>query len=117
MIAPDYNPMGDCYTGYQGILCTDCKIGYSRTNDYECSACPEKATNVVRITGILILAIILVVFMIRSTLAGAKDQNNVTSIYTKILMNHIQLIMLTASFDFQWPALLVKFFNSSKPVA
>lgn len=37
MIAPDYNPIGSCLTGYQGILCTDCAIGYSRKGDYECS--------------------------------------------------------------------------------
>ena len=36
--------------------------------------------------------------MVRTTLDGAYDQTNVTSIYTKIMMNHLQLIMLTASF-------------------
>eukprot|EP00347_Sterkiella_histriomuscorum_P001991 403369895 len=117
MVAPDYNPIGSCFDGYQGILCADCQVGYSRTGDYECSICPEESVNIVRISGIILLAIILVVFMIKSTLAGAKDQNNVTSIYTKILMNHIQLIMLTASFDFKWPKLILEFFDSSKPVA
>lgn len=32
-------------------------------------------------------------------------------------MNHIQLIMLTSSFNFNWPDLLNKFFNYSAPAA
>ena len=55
--------------------------------------------------------------MIRSTLAGAKELKNVTSIYMKILMNHIQLILLTASFDFSWPDEVNAFFDTAKPVA
>ena len=31
-------------------------------------------------------------------------------------MNHIQLIMLTASFNFNWPSMVQKFLDSSKPV-
>jgi len=38
--------------------------------------------------------------MVRSTLAGATQQKNNTSIYMKILMNHFQLILLVSSFNF-----------------
>lgn len=55
--------------------------------------------------------------MIRSTLSGAKEKNNVTSIFMKILLNHFQLILLTASFDFKWPDAVVQLFNTAKPVA
>ena len=48
--------------------------------------------------------------MIRSTLQGAKEKNNVTSIFIKILLNHMQLILLTASFDFEWPQQVIDFF-------
>jgi len=41
--------------------------------------------------------------MIRSTLAGASQLKNVQSVYYKILLNHMQLIMLTASFNLNWP--------------
>jgi len=41
--------------------------------------------------------------LIKSTMAGAKERKNVTSIYTKILMNHFQLLILTANFEFDWP--------------
>ena len=38
--------------------------------------------------------------MIKITLDGATAKRNVTSIFTKILMTHFQLIMLSSSFDF-----------------
>lgn len=37
MISPDYNPVGDCATGYEGILCAECEVGYSRVYDYQCA--------------------------------------------------------------------------------
>lgn len=89
MIAPEYNSMGSCYEGYQSTLCSDCISGYSRSSDFKCALCPDPAINVIRLGAIMFLAVGLVVFMIRSTLAGANDKNNVTSIYIKILMNHV----------------------------
>ena len=65
----------------------------------------------------MLLAIALVAFMIKSTFSGAKDKNNVTSIYIKILMNHVQLIVLTASFNFDWPDKVKDLFDAAKPVA
>ncbi len=58
-----------------------------------------------------------VIFMVRSTLKGAVEERNITSVYTKILMNHVQLITLTASFDFDWPAMVMAFFSSAEPVS
>ena len=43
--------------------------------------------------------------------------NNIQSVYIKILMNHLQLILLTASFDLNWPDEVVKYFESTEPVA
>jgi len=64
-------------------------VGYSRTSGYECGICPKTGVNLLRIGAILFLATFVVVFLIKSTLAGAKERKNVTSIYTKILMNHL----------------------------
>lgn len=63
------------------------------------------------------LAVCVVVLLIRSTLNGALVKKNVMSIFQKILMNHLQLIIMTASFNFNWPAMVAKFFNTSQPVA
>ena len=88
MQPPDYNPQGDCAEPYQGILCASCEPGFTISADYKCSRCPPLGTNTIRLIGIFITVIILVVMLIRSTLQGAAEKKNVTSIYTKILMNH-----------------------------
>ncbi|CDW77647.1 UNKNOWN [Stylonychia lemnae] len=67
--------------------------------------------------GVGICAVIIVVLMIKSTLDGALVKRNVMSIFQKILMNHLQLITMTASFNFNWPAKVVEFFSSSQTVA
>ena len=79
--------------------------------------CPEKTTNILRLTFSFIGMIIVVIFVVRSTLQGAKETNNITGIYSKILLSHIQLIMLTASFNFNWPKKVMELFDATKPVA
>lgn len=64
-----------------------------------------------------IVAIVVIALIIRSTLAGAVQKKNVQSVYVKILMNHLQLLVLTSSFDFDWPDRVLELFNTSKPVA
>ncbi|CDW91326.1 UNKNOWN [Stylonychia lemnae] len=117
MIPPLNNPLGECLLGYQGILCADCQRGYSRDGDYKCSLCPNRGLNILRLIALFIGAVTLVVFMIRQTLKGAKDMNNVTSIYLKILLNHFQLLLMTTSFDFQWSQQIFSFFSTSKQLA
>ncbi|CDW81646.1 UNKNOWN [Stylonychia lemnae] len=117
MIPPNNNILGECSKGYRGVLCADCEIGFSRDNDFQCSFCPIPFLNSLRLLAILTAVVILVVFMIRSSLNGAMDANNVTSIYLKILLNHFQLILVTASFDFRWSQQIVEFFSSTKQVA
>lgn len=61
--------MGACETGYQGVLCVDCQIGYSRTgSSYECSACPDNGVNAVRLIGLFFIIIIALSLLIRSNL-------------------------------------------------
>ena len=61
--------------------------------------------------------IVGICIMIRSTLNGALQRKNIQSVYIKILMNHLQLILLTASFDFNWPQNVEDFFETSEPIA
>jgi hypothetical protein len=103
MLAPENNPQGECLEGYNGILCADCVPGYSRTGTFECSLCPDLTSNIIKLVAVTLIVIGGVCFIIRSTIQGAKDKYNITSIYMKILMNHFQLIVMTASFNFKWP--------------
>ena len=66
---------------------------------------------------IFVAAIIVIVIIIRSTLAGAIQRKNIQSVYIKILMNHLQLLTLTASFKLKWPSNVDDLLNSSKPAA
>lgn len=92
-------------------------MGWSRTGTFDCSVCPDPAVNSMRIAAILIAVIGVIVLMIRSTLAGASQLKNVQSVYYKILLNHLQLIMLTASFNLNWPEMVQEFFDSAEPAA
>ncbi|CDW82348.1 UNKNOWN [Stylonychia lemnae] len=116
MVPPQNDPQGQCYTGYAGILCADCNPGYSVTGAFQCGKCPEYAQNIFRIVAIILVGIVVIILLIRSTLQGAADVKNITSVFQKILLNHIQLIVLTASFDFSWPQIVMDYFKSSETV-
>lgn len=118
MQAPDNNPSGDCAEGYEGVLCEDCASGYSRSGsgDSKCNRCPESSLNVFRLVSVITIAVIVISLMIRSTLIGARNTANISNVFVKILFNHLQLIMLTASFDFSWPDQVLTFFDSVRPV-
>ena len=72
--------------------------------------------NVFRITAIFLGAVVVLSLMIRSTLKGAANVKNITSVYQKILLNHIQLVMLTASFEFNWPQIVMDYFKANQTV-
>jgi hypothetical protein len=86
---PEYNELGQCADSYEGTLCGTCQVGYSKTDSFKCSKCPHKLANAIRLVFILLAAIGVVIYLVRSTLLGAKEEKNVTSIYIKILMNHL----------------------------
>ena len=65
----------------------------------------------------LFIALIVVVIITKSTLDGALVRKNLQSIYFKILMNHLQLIFLSASFDFDWPNNVEEFYDTIKPTS
>eukprot|EP00347_Sterkiella_histriomuscorum_P005934 403354704 len=111
------SPMGECQAGYQGILCADCEPGFSRTGDHKCSKCPDKTANSFRLIVIGIAVFLLLIFLVRSTLNSATQKNNITNIYMKILLNHFQLIMITATFDINWSEEIKDFFTETNSVA
>ena len=98
------NSLGACKEGYQGILCADWKVGYSRKNEHECAKCPSIAWNIAQLVMIYVFKLGLLIYTIRSTLASALELKNNQSVYIKIMINHLQLLALTASFNFEWPS-------------
>jgi len=59
---------GECSTGYMGILCTYCDLGYSRTGSFSCSKCPTHFVNALRLLALFIALIVGITILIRSTL-------------------------------------------------
>jgi len=51
--------------------------------------CPANDLNILRLSFTFIGMVVVVVFVVRSTLQGAKETNNITGIFIKILLNHI----------------------------
>jgi len=70
--------------------------------------------NSIKIFFIILIVIIAIVLIIKSTIDGALVQKKLKSVYIKILLNQLQLIILTASFNFDWPSNVEGFFNSTR---
>lgn len=93
-------------------------MGYSSSGfTYKCTACPDNISNGFKMTVLLIALIIVISFLVRQSLLGALEKRNLLSVYIRILLNHLQLLTLTASFDLSWPEQLEQFFSSVKPVS
>eukprot|EP00347_Sterkiella_histriomuscorum_P001563 403371552 len=117
MVYPEKNPMGSCQYGYRGVMCADCISGYSREKEFSCQQCPDTYWNALRLIITAVAAGLALAMLIKSTLKGATARKNVMSIYTKILMNHLSLLLIATSFNFQWPDLINNFLNSFKPAS
>jgi len=76
--------------------------------------CPEPDINGVRIGGILIVMVLIICVMVRSTLASASKKKEAYSIYFKIFANYLQAIVLTASFKLNWPSQVQDMLNSQE---
>ena len=70
----------------------------------------------IRIIAIGICTVLVLGWIVNSTIKGAKQKRNVVSIYQRILLNHLQFIILTSAFDMNWSELMQKYFSISKPL-
>lgn len=84
-------------------MCQSCDTDYSRTAKNTCDKCTDPEINGLRLSGIMIIMVTIIVVMVRSTLASAFKKKEAYSIYFKIFMNYVQLVVLTASFKLNWP--------------
>ena len=112
----DFDPMGKCYSGYKGILCAQCEPGYVRDAKFQCGECPEQWRNILLLLLIILVAGALLVILIRATLQSMKHQHYLSSVYFKILANHLQLVLLTLSFNLDWPNQVKMMFEVTQPV-
>lgn len=102
---------GKCADGYFGNLCNGCISGFSRQSTTECAKCPPIYQNAIRVAGIGVGILIALIIIIRTAINSAKKARSYYSIFIKILLNYLQLVMLTASFQLHWPTYVQELFK------
>ena len=110
----EFKPTGECSEGYRGRLCQPCDNGYSVTSRYQCGKCPADYLNALRLLGIGGLVIVVCFVMVRSSLRSAYQPKALHSVYIKILVNYLQLVMLTAQFRLDWPQVVLELLSAQE---
>ena len=107
------NGLCDTENGYYGVMCTACLPGYKRAGTLKCEKCQD--TELLKIIIIMLGLVIGLCILIRTTLKGAVKESD-SSVFNKILMNHLQMLIITADFDMKWPAQVIQIFNVASPI-
>ena len=97
------NDQGACKTGYTGNLCAVCAEGYTSTSSNTCQKCPSLSKNIPLVTFISILIILFVCYAIYRAYEDAYELKLYHSVLLKILMNYIQLMLVTTDIKMKWP--------------
>ena len=79
--------------------------------------CPARWKNILFISLISLGTLVGVVLFVKFTISSALSQRSPFSIYLKVLINHLQLVFLTSSFDLSWPDQVNAFYEQTRPVA
>ena len=111
------NELGSCSSGYSGVLCQSCEIGYSKATDGKCSKCPSQAANITILLALSFCIVLVSVILVKTTLKSAFTPKALHSIYIKIFTNYLQLVFITTQFNMQWPSYVVELFNIQKSAA
>ncbi|CAG9330610.1 unnamed protein product [Blepharisma stoltei] len=108
---PNLSFTGLCHEGYTGNLCQACENGYSRTSTNTCGKCPNAVSNAFKVIGIMLAVIFICGIMVKTTRNSAYKPKSVQSIYIKIFVNYLQIVMLVTTFDLQWPSSVTQLFS------
>ena len=86
-------------------------------SNFQCAACPEQWKNILLLILVLLLASAVIIIFIKMTLMSTQAKKSNTSVYIKILVNHLQLIVITLNFNLDWPDEVTQFKETIKPFA
>jgi predicted outer membrane repeat protein len=107
----DLSYTGLCESGYGGVMCQVCSSGYSKTNGEQCAKCPDEASNYVVLACIGVFSLTVAVFLVFMTIKSVYKPKSLLSIYLKILLNYVQLVLLTTTFNLDWPSQVLALFT------
>jgi hypothetical protein len=83
----------------------------------KCSICPSPTANVFILIGFITLLTIVIVILVRSSLNSAIKEKNYLSVFFRIMLNHLQIVNLLRSFDFNWPDSFKSFYQGLQPMS
>ncbi|CAG9321390.1 unnamed protein product [Blepharisma stoltei] len=102
---------GLCQAGYKGNMCQSCQSGYSRANNNKCKECPSFVKNLAITIAICVALSALAFIMVLTTIKSAFKPKKLTSIYIKIMLNYLQMVILTSTFKLNWPSEVLEIFQ------
>lgn len=105
---------GLCAQGYTGNLCQQCQQEYSSTGRHQCSKCPQLVSNIVLTVIISLLALALVALIVWTAIKSAMRPQSLIAIYAKIFMNYLQMVVVSAALNLNWPTFVKTFLNSQQ---
>lgn len=90
---------------------------YSRTGDFKCSKCPPLWLNIIISILMFSALIIFTIIVIFFTISASNRNKFKINVLMRMLMNHVQIMVITVSFELNWPSALSKMLGSTKPIA
>jgi len=100
---------GTCAKGYYGNLCNGCELGYFRSEAHVCNTCPVMWVNNILMTVFCFLLLLIASLMIASSIRSATKPKSLLSIYMKIFMNYLQLVLACTSVNLNYPKQFLDF--------
>ncbi|TNV88052.1 hypothetical protein FGO68_gene16006 [Halteria grandinella] len=117
-VMPIYNLTGQCADGYDGILCSSCKAGFSLNVALRtCKKCPTPQSNAAILFAFLLFTHLIIVLFVWTNLRSTGKEKNYLSVYLRIMVNHLQVVTLVASFQFDWPDQFQEMYKGLQPVS
>ena len=99
-------------TGYEGVMCAKWIVNndnkYENTGEYKWSKWPDPVLNIIRVIGLMILAILF--FIIQIIIILRKREESQSAILMRILTNYLQVISAVLSFNIKFPSTLSDIF-------
>ena len=113
---PALSLTGLCADGYSGNLCQVCLPGFSRTGRNLCARCPGLTANVSISSLIILVALCGIALIVTLAIRSATKPRSLMAIYFKISLNYLQMVVVAASLNLNWPS-FVKTFLSTQELA
>lgn len=106
-----YRATGWCKEGTYGAFCASCKPRWSMTGTFVCSPCDSHELTLLKCFGMLTLMLLVCAGLVVSTLNGSTQRQTHT-VFIKIFLNHMQMLVIVMTFKMEWPAYITALFKA-----